>query len=522
MKALARNLFIRNDAAPASAPSTSKAIQNLTCNLLPKLVRNDSMEGRDFLVVPMVILTEGVHRGSGGPLYYPKEELSKTPEVWNHKPVVVYHPEINGQGVSACDPTILTNRKVGLMMNTKFEKGRLRSEAWLEKDRVNAIDERIMAAVENNEMMELSTGVFVDQEAESGEWKGEEYSGIARNYRPDHLALLPDKIGACSIADGAGFLRNEERRGNPLVGMFKKFLAQLGLQDNELSHSNISNALSTLLRKKLNMADPKYDGPFAWICDTYSDFFIYEVGGKLYRLSYSAADTGVTLGDEKPVEVQRVTEYRTVEGAKFVGNQDQNIPEGTMNKKTLVDAIILAAASLAGSWSEPDRETLMAMNEDQLKLISNKVGKAATPPPAAPAPATPPNVVPLPATNTQTPEPKKPATLQEYVAAAPPEVQQVLNHSMSVYNEEKQKLVEAILAVKNHSFTKEDLSNRPLGELRNLAALAQANQPQTRTAATPNYSGQAPVPQTTNEAEECLTMPVLNFSSTPTPAVTAK
>src|SRR6266480_3777490 len=121
-----------------------KMFSRLTCNLLPSGCRYDQLEGRDYVVVPMVMLTEGVHKGSHGSLYYPKEELSKTPVVWNHKPIVVYHPTMNGEGISACDPTIINSRKVGLMMNTKFEGGKLKSEAWIEKVRANAVDERIM------------------------------------------------------------------------------------------------------------------------------------------------------------------------------------------------------------------------------------------------------------------------------------------------------------------------------------------------------------------------------------------
>ena len=45
----------------------------------------------------------------------------------------------------------------------------------------------------------------------TGDWNGKAYVGIARNYRPDHLAILPDMKGACSIADGAGLCRNHER-----------------------------------------------------------------------------------------------------------------------------------------------------------------------------------------------------------------------------------------------------------------------------------------------------------------------
>ena len=84
--------------------------------------RFDTMEGKQFLVAPMVMLTEGVHAGSGGPLYYSKNELNDCPQAWNHKPVVVYHPEANGEGVSACDPIILSNRKVGVIMNAKTEE----------------------------------------------------------------------------------------------------------------------------------------------------------------------------------------------------------------------------------------------------------------------------------------------------------------------------------------------------------------------------------------------------------------
>ena len=64
--------------------------EKVTANISGK-VRYDEMEGRPFLVAPMIMLTEGVHNGSRGPLFYPKEELKKVPAVWNHKPIVVYH-----------------------------------------------------------------------------------------------------------------------------------------------------------------------------------------------------------------------------------------------------------------------------------------------------------------------------------------------------------------------------------------------------------------------------------------------
>lgn len=191
------------------AGNSGKSVrQSLTFNLQTKLIRNATMEGRNYVVVPMVMLTEGVHRGSNGAMLYPAEELSKTPVVWNMKPLVVNHPEANGVGLSATDPEVAESYKVGLIMNTRFEDGKLKAEAWVEEERADKVDDRIMEAIRNEEMMELSTGVFVDADGDAGEWNGEPYDCIARNYRPDHLAILPDKRGACSIADGAGFIRN--------------------------------------------------------------------------------------------------------------------------------------------------------------------------------------------------------------------------------------------------------------------------------------------------------------------------
>jgi hypothetical protein len=233
-------------------------IQNITANISAP-IRHDTMEGRNYLVAPMIMLTEGVHAGSNGPLLYPKEELSKTPVVWNHKPVVVYHPTMNGQGVSACDPDVITNRKVGVIMNARFDNGKLHAEAWLEKDRADKVDGRIMKAIEANTVMELSTGLFTDNESSDGEWNGKKYVAIARNYRPDHLALLPDKKGACSIEDGAGFLRLNEVKGTSFVERLKSANATiqeaLVLLENNVSSAHVEDKFKEKDMKKEEMVN---------------------------------------------------------------------------------------------------------------------------------------------------------------------------------------------------------------------------------------------------------------------------
>lgn len=528
-----------------------KRIQLLTVNLVAAKTRVDTLEGRGYTVVPMVLLTEGVHAGSSGPLLYNSDELGKTPAVWNHKPVVLYHPELNGEGISACDPAILNNRKIGIMFNTKYEKGRLLSEAWVDMDRCKTVDERVFNAINNGEMMELSTGLFCDLDSEPGEFTRndaaktkEKYVGIARNFRPDHLAVLPDKVGACSIADGAGFLRNE--RKDPAWAGLRILANKMGLGrllENEMSFSNIEGALCALLQKRLNTSQT---GPWPYVADVYDNFFIYEYDGKLFRLAYTTADDGVSLGEDAPVEVRRVSEYRTVGGA-YVGNHTSDQPQENtnMNKTAMIAAIL---ANTASGWSEADRPVLTAMADLQVSNIHKgmlALNAAANPPPQVdprvavvsaiignaalgwteadrtllmtmndgqlarinkPAPAPAPAAAPAP---TVTANVNPQLSEEAFIAMAPAQIREVLTNGVQLAREERARLTGVILGNARNQFSKEYLEHpsRSLGELRALAALAQPVQPAGGDFGQYNYGGQGMAPTTNSEPEACLEMP---------------
>jgi hypothetical protein len=81
-------------------------------------------------------------------------------------------------------------------------------DAGLDVQRVQQVDERVWAAIQNRRTLEVSTGLFTDNIPTMGIFNGREFFGIATNHKPDHLAVLPDQIGACSIADGCGLNRN--------------------------------------------------------------------------------------------------------------------------------------------------------------------------------------------------------------------------------------------------------------------------------------------------------------------------
>lgn len=284
---------VHNHGKPIRKPTVNaNRFTSLRMNVGGAKPRKDTLEGDEYLVVPMVMITEGVHNGSEGPLYYPKNELGKTPAAWDHKPIVVYHPEENGQGISACLPHVLNTRKVGIILNTTWSLPKLNAEAWLKESRLKEVDARVLEKIEKGEMVEVSTGLFTDNEESPGEWNGEKYIAIARNYRPDHLAILPDLKGSCSIADGAGLLRNAA-----------------------FTYEHKRTAVSKAIR------DRAPEGSYApWMEDMTDDRVFYSDGKKIYHEGYELDEKGVSVtlkGDAK--EVIRKTQYCTPEG-KVIGN----------------------------------------------------------------------------------------------------------------------------------------------------------------------------------------------------------
>lgn len=507
------SILVRNENAHAQFSS-------LSFNSVPADCRMETLEGREHLVVPMVILTEGVHNGTQGPLYYPKDELAKHPAAWNHKPIVVYHPTLNGRGISACEPVVLNTRKVGIMLNTKFDKkkSRLTSEAWIERARADLVDERVTQRIDNAEMMELSTGLFIDAVMDEGSWKEEDYSGIARNFKPDHLALLPDMTGACSIKDGAGLLRNA---ANADFTKLKPKDRKAFLSILEMSYGNVQMALTRALKEYYNIPEGSYSS-YIYICDVYSDFFIYDWNGKTYRLGYKSTDSGVELiDDEEPVEVFKVSSYKTLDGT-VVGNKDKQPNEGHMNKKKVI-AILMANGTtvLNGvklSADMPDTE-LNKLNDEQLEAELNAAfdrnkakpaAPAANTAPAAPAVTAPPVVPAQPA-----PAANNIVSLDQFIAAAPPQVREVLTNAIANENAEKARIVGAIMQNTRNPFSKEQLEAKTLAELKQIAALAAPEQ-----TAPANYSGQAPTHiGNTNKKVEALPIPIMNFDK---PAAVAK
>lgn len=423
------------------------------------VIRREKLIGKDYIVAPMVMLTEGVHQGSNGPLYYPAEELAKLPAVWNHKPAVIYHPKEKGVPVSACIPTMLEKHAVGIVLNTEWdaEKSKLRAEAWIDEARIKQVDMRVYKALMNNEIMEVSTGLFTENTAVDGEWNGEKYVAIARNYRPDHLAILPDQTGACSVADGAGLMQvNSQETWN-------KFSSVIGeLVVNEQSHEQLRGQLCRVIEDDFGYA--------AYVEEVYDDYLVYVIGGKYYRVNYSMDGETAKLSGQ-PTKVERVVDYQPAANAETPpAEQDSD----TMTKKSIIDGLI---SNKKTTWEEKDRKTLDAMPEETLKKIVENT--TADPPADPPKPddkkgdGTPP---PNPTPQTGTPPADPPANNKEETVTITKsqwsQLQGLLDNAQKVTDAEKQRYIGIISANEGNQLTEDQLKGLTTDVLRGMAALA--------------------------------------------------
>lgn len=234
--------IVSNQSGHTIQKRRKRRAQTITANFAGG-TRREMLHGRPHIVAPLSLINPGVLNGSRGPLLYPEDELKRNPDAWNHVPIVVYHPtSADGGAISARDPGVLDKQGIGVVLKATYN-GKLIAEGWFDIERTRSVDSRVLAALEASNPIELSTGLFTENTPAEGEYNGKAYSFIARNYRPDHLAILPDKPGACSIADGCGVLVNEEgeddARKKPVHKASHKLLEKSGFQ---LSHTSYARA----------------------------------------------------------------------------------------------------------------------------------------------------------------------------------------------------------------------------------------------------------------------------------------
>jgi len=349
-------------------------------------IREETFEGRAYIVVPVVMMKEGVHAGNKGPILHTAEELTKFVSAWDGIPVTISHPTKNGIAVSANDPQILESSAVGQIFNTRYDDG-LKAEAWIDVEKISNLSAEALTSIQEGQPLDVSIGAFTEALDTEGEWQGETYEAIASNYRPNHLALLPGETGACSWNDGCGIrvYKKGEQRMKKQFQTFKE-LSKQGLAVAPITNEQGFREILESLQLEVNKMDT--DDSYHYIEEVFSDFIVYrkrifDGGGEtLYRQEYSIDANGNVAFSGLASEVKKKVEYvtmkmvrTTISNNKNEGGQKMSI-EKTPCCEAKVDALI---ANKALHWTAEDREWLLSQKENAIDKMFPKEGPGVEP-----------------------------------------------------------------------------------------------------------------------------------------------
>lgn len=414
-------------------------METVVANLIAGKVRRATLHGREYLVAPLTLIVPGVLNGSKGPLFYPADEIAKNSDAWNGVSILVQHPNVGGTNVSARDPEVVNRQEIGRVFRVR-SNGKLRAEGWFDVEATKRIDNRILGMLEAGQKIEVSTGLYTDNEpAENGaKHKGQAYSYVARNYRPDHVAVLLDQKGACSVDDGCGVNVNQALGTSTRNQDGRKSRPSNGELENK---GDAAMAMNPVEKKAI------VDGLIA-NCE---------------GCGWEDADRSLLmdLSDEHLVSLQ-VKGKTIVANAAKAAKKEAAENAGALPFKGAAPAF--GKKDAEGECDEDDQECLDMMEENSKKK----------------------------ATKNQRFLVRK-QTDEEWLASAPPGIRAVVQNAMAVESQQREELVSLLTENVEDDATREKLSTRlagkPLDELRELTALL----PQRATIEAPamNYSGMA-------------------------------
>jgi hypothetical protein len=371
-----------------------------------------TLNNREYLTAPAVLIVEGVLNGA----YIPGNEL--VAHDWNNVPIVLNHP-LDAQGVpmSARTPEVLAASGVGHLYHARLGTGQrqghtvtsLQAELWLDVAQVQTVGGeavQAMTMLEAQTPLELSTGFYSYAEETSGTFYGVPYSEVHHDLRPDHLALLPNGIGACDWQSGCGSPRLNQQctchqetpmehhaaRGwRGFVHTLKTFVQQeeagstpgapvvfvngyyVGdgtnvqvctlarqwptppLRTNQ-TDADTREALYGALAREMSV---DFTPIFIDAVDMANQTFTYRQGERLLQRSWTVEDGQIALTDGAQ-DVQRQTTYVPVT------QQQEDPPMATEAVKARVNALI---GNPEIKWQEKHRATLEAMSEEELSFL---------------------------------------------------------------------------------------------------------------------------------------------------------
>lgn len=436
-------------------------------------VREEVLGNKTYLVVPVTMMVEGVHNGSAGPLLHTAAELGKIPESWNGIPVTIGHPRNDDGFIPANDPQVLEEWAIGSVFHTVMEGQKLKSEAWLEKDKLQTVNENLFDRINNGEIVEVSVGVFSEDEETEGSYQGEDYVAVATNLRPEHLAILPHTEGACSVDDGCGIrvnnknmLVNEENRTQVL-----EELRQTGYNVAKIVvHENSLTEKVDIIRSAVYAMDN--ENTYFYIEEVFESYVIYRKEDRVNNTSNLYKHTFVFTADEtvefvgEPVQVTRNVEYVTVQANTRITRKRKvsvnSKKEVTMSDGKCPECIRKVNALITNektAYTEDDREWLETLEETQLDKMQPTVVEKEVSVQA--------EVTPEMAVNALKEGLKSP---DDFIKLMPEEMQEQTRNALTLHEQRRTDLVDGILKnTEEGIWQKEELEKMKVNQLEKIA-----------------------------------------------------
>lgn len=367
---------------------------NLTATESPSrsdsgMVRHETFDGTPHIVMPAVLARSQVLADEE---YLPFEEIKDSVEDWRGVPVVVHHPEKNGKFVSARKIDVREQEQIGFVAEPRAvqddDGGKLVAELWLEEEKVRQDDtlfKSIEQAKNRNDKLEVSTGYRCEIKRGMGMDGSTKFYKKQKNIRPDHLALLPDGIGNCSVSDGCGAPRLNQRsqpREPDYDGTETSDDQPWGEVSKDLSNyvdGYYSNTDAERPDEQINNVDDLSQDAKNWIAsktmlgvsnaETTEELIYFPVvNPKTDNLNEGALMAVISgRGEQADIDDQTLTQTEAVARRLLQEEFDMDEESGEQNSKSLTEHI------KEFFTSNEDRQNVSMIDEQQMQAVKDTV-----------------------------------------------------------------------------------------------------------------------------------------------------
>lgn len=207
----------------------------------------------DYAVLPAVMMVEGTYTPyvenftEKSALKFTTKELKRSINSWNGRPVSIDHPD-NQQSCNC--PSNYQKRWIGYVFNTRMDgtRNRMLSDIWIDKNRGSSIIDMFSKGNE----VDISIGAYGDLVPSNDN----DADFLMTNIVGDHLAVLPNGIGACSWKDGCGIRAMKQvipKKGNVMdKDCSKKYVAAVSSSARTPAYDGIEDVSWEKVDKSLS------------------------------------------------------------------------------------------------------------------------------------------------------------------------------------------------------------------------------------------------------------------------------